>query len=123
MYLLAGVLTLILAYSQMGTVYIFLGSYSIRPEWLENMLTDTRGRVEKLVKEIKESNASKKTIRHLHKFLGEKKTQVEHLKKRQIPKTAKSEKTCCRSTMSGCTASDTSLERNIVDLSLNAASG
>jgi DNA mismatch repair protein MutS2 len=61
-------------------------------EELENMLADTRGRVEKLVKEIKESNASKKTIRHLHKFLDEKKTQVEHLKERQVPKTAKSEK-------------------------------
>lgn len=55
-------------------------------EGLESILTETRTEIERLVRDIRESKASKESIKQAHKFLREKKDQLEELKSRHIPK-------------------------------------
>jgi DNA mismatch repair protein MutS2 len=53
---------------------------------LENTLADARAEIEKLVKEIKESKASRESVKHAHRFLKEKKEKMEDIKARLAPK-------------------------------------
>jgi DNA mismatch repair protein MutS2 len=53
---------------------------------LESLLRDTRLETERLVKEIRETQASKDSIRTMHKFLKEKRDRFDHLKAKYTPK-------------------------------------
>ncbi|UCD95168.1 MAG: endonuclease MutS2 [Candidatus Zixiibacteriota bacterium] len=56
-------------------------------EELETTLNESRAEIEKLVKSIKESKASKETVKRAHHFLAEKRQQLDKLKARHMPKT------------------------------------
>jgi DNA mismatch repair protein MutS2 len=58
---------------------------------LEDTLADARVQIEKLVKEIRESKASEKSIKDAQKFLKRKKSKLNHLESKHFPKTAPSE--------------------------------
>ena len=53
---------------------------------LESTLAEVRAETEKLVKEIRESKASKESVRKLHKYIKEKENKVKEIKKRYTPK-------------------------------------
>ncbi|MCX6829544.1 MAG: endonuclease MutS2 [candidate division Zixibacteria bacterium] len=59
---------------------------------LESILSGVRVDVERIVKEIRESRASKESVKHAHKFLKEKKDELEHLKAKHIPRPVSAEK-------------------------------
>jgi len=59
---------------------------------LEDTLADARVQIEKLVKEIRESKASEKSIKDAQKFLKRKKSKLNHLESKHFPKTASPEK-------------------------------
>ncbi len=61
-------------------------------EELEKMLIETRAQLERLVKDIRESEASKISVKRVHKFLEEKKNQLNHIKAEQRPKVKASDK-------------------------------
>jgi len=53
---------------------------------LEKLLFETRTQLEHQVKDIRESSASKKSVKQAHKFLKEKKNRLDHIKAKQKPK-------------------------------------
>ncbi len=58
-------------------------------EELESTLSNTRGEVERMVKRIRESKASPKTVKHAHKFLKEKEQKLNYLKTKHSPRPSK----------------------------------
>ena len=59
---------------------------------LEDTLADARVQIERLVKEIRESKASEKSIKDAQKFLKRKKSKVNRLEKKHFPAPAATEK-------------------------------
>jgi len=55
-------------------------------EELENTLTQTRGEVEQVVKRIRESKASPKTVKKAHRYLDDKKQKLDKLKTKYTPR-------------------------------------
>ncbi|MCX6825639.1 MAG: hypothetical protein NTV06_00010, partial [candidate division Zixibacteria bacterium] len=59
---------------------------------LEEILNEARSEVERLVKSIRESKASQESVKLTHRFLKEKRGQLESLKSKHIPQTVRTDK-------------------------------